>query len=228
MNEPDRFHASGSRAPKGPGNGRATTITGLALVAGMLLLGPRAEAQDVTGGGRDRPPSWHFSGLSLGVGGGSFNPSMGARRNGQPVRIRSGNGEAWFFVNYNHRLNDRWLIGIDAEATLAGTLDPDDLIPQESFLSGLFDGTGSVGLRMQYVYGPRLAGYVRVGWTQISVEDFGFDGVRAAAGLELRLLWGLALRAEVAHDEYASKRVTPELRLRPSATSLRGAVLYRF
>lgn len=202
-------------------------VPAVVLASMIAFAGPLA-AQDTQNRDDEHPPSWYFSGLSLGAGGGSFNPSLGAKRDGRPTRIPAKNGEGWIFLNYNYRLNDRWLVGIDAEATFSSDLDPAGLIPQESFLSGLFDGTASVGLRMQYAYNRHVAGYLRAGWTQISVEDTTFNGGRLAAGLEVRLFMGLALRAEVMHDEYGSKRVTPSLRLRPSATSFRGGVLYRF
>lgn len=228
MKEHNRFFSSF------PPAGRKAEVSAIALavpamvLAGMIAFAGPLAAQDTHNRDDKHPPSWHFSGYSVGAGGGSFNPSLGARRNGRPARIPAQNGEGWVFVNYNHRLNDRWMIGIDAEGSFSRDLDPQGLIPQESFLSGLFNGTGSIGLRAQYAYNRHVAGYLRAGWTRIAVEDTGFSGGRLAAGLEVRVLLGFALRFEVMHDEYVSKRVTPELRLRPSATSFRGGVLYRF
>ncbi len=200
----------------------------LLAVVTILWLAPRLAGAAEDGDS----PAQAFSGLSLGIGGGTGNETIRLGEGSGVIKADGSDGEVWFFANYNRAVDDHWLLGIDVESTILGdvTVDPD--IPPGIFKSSLvdiFDGTTAVTLRSGYAFDRRLLGYVRAGWTLASLGGPDFNGAQVAGGIEWRLLGGLALRAEIMHDFLFSRHVGPSrTRVAPRITSFRAGLSYRF
>ncbi|GIX17376.1 MAG: hypothetical protein KatS3mg119_1562 [Rhodothalassiaceae bacterium] len=205
-------------------NGRRHIRRIAGLAAGLALAAPAlAAAQEDL----PPPPSWHFSGYAAGVGAGTFAPKLGGRVDGQPVKARTTDGEAWFFANFNLRLDDHWLVGIEGELSITGGLDAPEIFPP-TFLGDIFGGSAALGLRLQHAVNDRFAPYVRASWARIEIRDMDLNGYRLAGGFELRILRGLMARFEVMHDDFSRRTVAPGRTISPSITSVRGGLLYRF
>ena len=175
-------------------------------------------------------PAAEFAGLALGIGAGTHDVTFRVGEGVDRRKVDGSDGEAWFFANYNYAIDDNWLIGIDAEASVLGDSSTDPDLPPGVLNGFLFNDAGSVTLRGGYAWTPRFLGYVRLGW---AIEDFGedgtFNGVQFGTGIEWRLLGGVALRAEVAHDFLPARRLGPSrTRVAPRMTTVRAGLLWRF
>ncbi len=181
-------------------------LLGAGALAVMLVAGlpHRASAGE---GDRPLPPSWYFSGLSIGLGGGVAHVRAKGVADGVAVKGNVTDGDGWLFINWNLRLNDRWLVGADLEFTLGadtlGIFGPDVRIPDECFP---FCGGGNISLRVTYAHSDRLATYLRAGYASTEVANADFGGGQLAIGGEWRLVAGFGLRAEAAFGVYESRR----------------------
>ena len=199
---------------------------GLGGLAGGGVLAEEAGDDDAP-----YPPSWHFSGFSIGIGGGVAHVCARGTTGGVPIKGHVTDGDGWLFLNWNLRLDDHWLVGADLEFTLGadtlGIFGPDVRVPDACFA---ICGGGNISLRVSYAYTDRLAAYVRAGYAGTEVADADFDGGQIAAGGEWRLTGGLALRGELAYGVFENRRFpTVDLDIRRPRRFFAGlAGLYRF
>ncbi len=199
-------------------------VLAAALTAFWLVPAPGRAAED------GAAPAAEFAGLALGIGAGTHDVTFRVGEGAGRVKADGSDGEAWFFANYNHALDAHWIVGLDAEFSLLGDSSTDPDLPPGVLNGFLFNDAGSVTLRGGYAFTPHLLGYARLGW---ALEDFGengsFNGVQFGTGIELRLLGGVALRAEVAHDFLPARRLgASRTRVAPRMTTVRAGLLWRF
>lgn len=185
------------------------------VIAGLALATP-ASAND-------------FTGLHFGIGGGINDTDLKLRSDdGERLKVGNSDGELIFFAGYDHEIFGRFVLGIDGEAAIRGDSE-DELDRPDSFNFDFFDSMLSVSLRGGVLPTPSVLAYGKIGYANLDVGQEDFNGVRFGGGVEANLFWRVALRGEVLHARFSSKRIEElALRGRPNATQARAGLLPRF